>query len=75
MREIGRGGKRGYLGGCLDGYGRRRVDHEHVSGYADAETRKTGGGGDQKVWETCSMTRSDQGPEGASGYIMRYGME
>ena len=44
MREIGRGGKRGYLGGCLDGYGRRRVDHEHVSGYADAETRKTGGG-------------------------------
>ena len=43
MREIGRGGESRYLGVCLDGYGRRCVDHEHVSSHADAKTRKMGG--------------------------------
>ena len=75
MGNVGRGGERRYLGVCSDGFRRRWVDREDDGGYADAKTGKKGWGGSEKVGKIYSMTRDNRGPEGASRYKRKVGME
>ena len=44
MGKVGRWVERRYVGVGSGGFGRTRVDHEDDGGYADAKTRKKGGG-------------------------------
>ena len=75
MKKVGRGDERRYLGVCSDGFGRRWVDRVDDGGYADAKARKKGLGGSEKVGGKYTMTPSYRGPEGASRYKRRVGME